>query len=124
MRQLFFGSGTRGFGGIFRGLIADGAALVEAVNATGGVNDALFARIKRMAVRAKVETHRWNGGMGDNFAAARGAGDGRFDVFGVNSSFHNEFPWRMFRAWGAKMRGLTSLNGIQILGESRCQFCV
>ena len=64
------------------------ATLIEAVNATGGVNDALFAGVKRMAVRAQIEAHFGHGPVRFDFAAAGQTGDFHLHIIGVNFWFH------------------------------------
>ena len=69
-----------------------GAFLVEAVNATRGVYDALFARVERVAVRAKVETNLRHGAVRGHVRAARRTGHALLDVFGMDSGFHKVIP--------------------------------
>lgn len=64
------------------------ATLVETINATGGVNDALFAGVKRMAIGAQIETHFGHGGVSYDFGSAGGASDVALHVIGVDFWFH------------------------------------
>ncbi len=67
------------------------ATLVEAINAPGGVNDALFAGVKRMAIGAQIETHLGHGRVGGDFGSAGGASDVALHVIGVDFWFHVVF---------------------------------
>ena len=62
--------------------------LVEAIDASCGINELLFACKERMASRTDFDVQvTFLGGASLEALAAR-AGDGYFDVFGVNSWFH------------------------------------
>ena len=65
------------------------ATLVEAIHASGGVNDTLFAGVKRMAIGTQIEAHLGHGGVSIDFAAAGGASDVALHVIGVNFWFHD-----------------------------------
>jgi hypothetical protein len=80
-----------GFVALFGGALsffARDATLIEAVNATGSIYDALFAGVKWMAVRAQVHTNFRHGGMCFDDAVARRANNARRYVIGMDSFFH------------------------------------
>ena len=72
----------RGLGGFLA------VTLVEAIDASCGIDEFLFTREERVASRTDFDVQvAFLGGAGLERLAAR-AGDGYFDVFGVNSWFH------------------------------------
>ena len=77
------------FGGGFPFTVA--ATLVEAINAPGGVNDALFAGVKRVAIGTQIETHLGHSRVSNDFGSAGGASDVALHVIGVNFWFHVVF---------------------------------
>ena len=72
------GSGTR-TGGVF---------LAETLNATGGIDNLLFARVERMALRANLDVEWLATGRTGVELVATAAGNGDFNVVWVNSVFH------------------------------------
>ena len=75
--------GSCAFGGWFLAI-----ALVEAIDASGGIDQLLFTRKERVASRANfdVQIALLGGASLERLAAS--AGNGYFDVFWVNSWFH------------------------------------
>ena len=72
----------RGLGGFLA------VTLVEAIDASCGIDELLFARKERVASRTDFDVQvTFAGRAGFERLAAR-AGDGYFNVFGVNSWFH------------------------------------
>ena len=72
----------RGLGGFFA------VTLVEAIDASCGIDELLFTCKERVASRTNFDVQvTLLGGASLECFAAR-AGDGYFDVFGVNSWFH------------------------------------
>ena len=75
----------RGFG-FGSGFLA--VTLVEAIDASCGIDQLLFTRKERMASRTNFDVQvALASGAGLERLAAR-AGDGNFNVFGMNSWFH------------------------------------
>src|SRR5262249_22428423 len=76
-----------GFG--FAGLLAVGPGVLalELLDAAGGIDVLHLAGEERMAGRADFDGDVLPGAARDEFVAAT-AGNGRFDVFGVNAAFH------------------------------------
>ena len=75
--------GSCGFGGCFLAI-----ALVEAIDASRGIDQLLFAGEERVACRANFDVQvALLGGAGLERLAA-GAGNSYIDVFWVNSWFH------------------------------------
>jgi hypothetical protein len=75
--------GSRGLGGWFLAI-----ALVEAINASGGIDQLLFAGKEGVASRANFDVQvALLGGAGLECLAASAA-NGYIDVFWVNSWFH------------------------------------
>jgi hypothetical protein len=75
--------GGRGFGGCLLAI-----ALVEAIDASGGIDQLLFSGKERVAGRANFDVQiALFGGAGLEGLAAS-AGNGDIDVFWVNSWFH------------------------------------
>ena len=73
---------SRSLGGFFA------VTLVEAIDASCGIDEFLFTREERVASRTDFDVQvTFLGGAGLECFAAR-AGDVYFDVFGVNSWFH------------------------------------
>ena len=98
----------RGLGGFFA------VALVEAIDASCGIDELLFTSEERVASRTDFDVQvTFLGGAGLECLAAR-AGDGYFDVFGVNSWFHTadmigfEVQIVKFARKGAKRQRKTS----------------
>ena len=79
------GSGEFWFGA------ADGGGAAEAfgefVDPSGGVDELLFTREERMAGSANADGNARDGGT-SVINRATGAGDGRFDVLGMNLGLH------------------------------------
>ena len=75
--------GSRGFGGCFLAI-----ALVEAIDASRGIDQLLFAGEERVTRRANfdVQVALFSGARLERLAA--GAGNSYIDVFWVNSWFH------------------------------------
>ena len=72
----------RGLGGFFA------VTLVEAIDASCGIDELLFTREERVASRTDFDVQvTFLGGASFKCFAAR-AGDVYFNVFGVNSRFH------------------------------------
>jgi hypothetical protein len=63
--------------------------LVEAINATSGINDLLFAGVERVALGAHLDVERFfaHGGLGGELVTA-GAGNGYFFVVRLNIGLH------------------------------------
>jgi hypothetical protein len=78
------GGGLRGLGGLRLG-----HALLEFIDATGGVDESLLAGIEGMADVANADDNRRLGGAGFDHVAAS-ATDFRFVVFRMDVSFHNK----------------------------------
>ncbi len=64
------------------------ATLVKTVNASGSIDNALFAGVKRMAIGAQIEAHFGHSGVSCDIGAARGATDIGLHVIWVNFWFH------------------------------------
>ena len=72
----------RSLGGFFT------VTLVEAIDASGGIDELLFTGEERVASRTDFDVQvTFLGGASLECFAAR-AGDGYFNVFGMNSWFH------------------------------------
>ena len=86
---LRFGFFALGSG--FLSLFSSDATLIEAIHATGGVHNALFAGVMRMTLRADVNADIWHRGLRFDFAATRQAHNGGFLIIGMNIGFHFGF---------------------------------
>ena len=75
--------GSRGFGGLFLAI-----ALVEAIDASRGIDQLLFAGEERVACRTDFDVQIAFLGRASLKRLAASAGNGNIDVFGVNSWFH------------------------------------
>ena len=98
----------RGLGGFLA------VTLVETIDASSGIDELLFTREERVTCRADFDVQiTFLGGASLECFAAR-AGDGYFDVFGVNSWFHTadmigfEVQIVKFARKGAKRQRKTS----------------
>src|SRR5216117_1933065 len=83
---LFLGSG-RGLGGL--GGLSLGHALLEFIDAAGGIDELLLTGIEGMAEVANADNNRGPGGAGLDDVAA-GATNLRGLIFRVDVNFHNK----------------------------------
>jgi hypothetical protein len=92
-----------GGGSGLRGLRLD-HALLEFIDAPGGIDKFLRARVKRVADVADADQNGWLGGTGLDYVAA-GATNLRLHIFGMYFLFHKPRPHKI-----TAFRELTSAN--------------
>lgn len=99
---------------LIKELLFTGVAFVETVNATGGVNQFLFAREKRMTLRADFDMQLVLHRRACREMISARADDVDFLVVRMNFSFHFLFlPVSLFRIRAAAQTSILLLNHLK-----------